>query len=85
MRTNPEDRPQVTAHIDAPTRRWLDRYAKVLKLKPSELVRLLIRREQEIRWLEKCIGLPDEQISGQPPKPTAILTRRKGVSRRKEA
>jgi hypothetical protein len=85
MRTNPEDRPQVTAHIDAPTRRWLDRYAKVLKLKPSELVRLLIRREQEIRWLEKCIGLSDEQINNRSPKPTAMITRRKGVSQRRRA
>lgn len=68
-----ESRPQVTAHIDADTRRWLDRYAKTLKLKPSELVRLLIRHEQEIRWLEKCMRLSEEELTKIPrqrgPKP----------------
>lgn len=51
-------RPQVTAHIDAETRRWLDRYARSLKLKPSELVRLLIVRERRVRLLETCMTAP---------------------------
>lgn len=64
MRSIPSaTRPQVTAHIDADTREWLGRYAKKLKLNPSELVRLLIQRERRTRWIEKSLSLSDEDLA----------------------
>lgn len=62
MSSTADARPQVTAHIDAETRKWLDRYARSLKLKPSELVRLLIRREQNVRSVEAWINCGDDEL-----------------------
>lgn len=86
-------RPQITTYLHADTRRWLERYSKRVGLTQSETLRLLVEREQMVRWLEWAMLVPDpaqaqarallapeDKISprwNKPPKTKTRATRRK--------
>jgi hypothetical protein len=52
-------RPQITAYLHADTKVWLAKYAARLRLPKSEIVRLLIEREEQVRWLVWALSAPD--------------------------
>lgn len=52
-------RPQITAYLHADTKVWLAKYAADLRLPKSEIVRLLIEREEQVRWLIWALSAPD--------------------------
>jgi hypothetical protein len=52
-------RPQITAYLHADTKAWLAKYAAQLGLPKSEVVRLLVEREEQIRWLTWALSAPD--------------------------
>lgn len=52
-------RPQITAYLHLDTKDWLDKYASALRLPKSEIVRLLIERERQVRWLKWALPIPD--------------------------
>jgi hypothetical protein len=52
-------RPQITAYLHLDTKEWLARYATKLRLPRSEIVRLLVEREQQVRWLRWALPTPD--------------------------
>ena len=52
-------RTQITAYLSEETKVWLQRYARGLGLKESEVVRLLIERERRIQWLSWSLDQPD--------------------------
>jgi hypothetical protein len=44
-------RTQITAYLPADTKRWLRKYARECGQKESEVVRSLVERERQIKWL----------------------------------
>jgi hypothetical protein len=60
-------RPQTTAYIHLDSKAWLTDYAKQCGLSASEVVRLLVEREQQVRWLEWALQTPDPGRSRSKP------------------
>lgn len=52
-------RSQITAYLHADTKAWLRTYAKGCRLKESEVVRLLVEREEKARWLKWALSIND--------------------------
>jgi len=52
-------RPQITAYLHPDTKAWLAKYAAELRLPKSEVVRLLVEREEQVRWLTWALSAPD--------------------------
>jgi len=52
-------RTQITAYLYADTKSWLRKYAKECGLKQSEIVRVLVEREVEVRWLKWALSVRD--------------------------
>jgi hypothetical protein len=44
-------RTQVTAYLHPETKKWLTKYASIVHFNESEVLRLLVEREQRIEWL----------------------------------
>jgi len=60
-------RPQVTVYLSAETKRWLVAYAARLGLPRTDMVRCLLERERQVRWLEWALQIPDPgQSVGKP-------------------
>jgi hypothetical protein len=59
-------RTQVTVYLHADTKRWLQTYADRWHLKESEVVRLLVEREQQIGWLAWALGARDPAEGSTP-------------------
>jgi len=81
-------RPQITTYLHKETTKWLTRYSKELRLKKSEIVKLLVERERQIHWLRWMRGVPDPYMGlAKPlPKPLRRIPRRRpagkwGISR----
>jgi hypothetical protein len=54
-------RTQITVYIDAELKKWLRGYRRKLHLKESEIIRLLISREQKVEWIKRALALPDPE------------------------
>jgi hypothetical protein len=52
-------RTQITAYLHADTKPWLRKYANECGLNESEVVRLLVEREQQVRWLKWALSIRD--------------------------
>jgi hypothetical protein len=52
-------RTQITAYLHADTKPWLRKYADECGLKESEVVRLLLEREKQVRWLRWALIVDD--------------------------
>jgi hypothetical protein len=65
-------RPQITAYLQLDTKKWLTKYAERLRLPSSDVVRLLVERERQVRWLEWARSVPDPGMA-----PSGGLPRRK--------
>ena len=52
-------RTQITAYLHADTKPWLRKYADECGLKESEVVRLLVEREQQVHWLRWALSARD--------------------------
>ena len=52
-------RTQITAYLHADTKSWLRKYAGECGLNESEVVRLLVEREQQVRWLRWALSARD--------------------------
>jgi hypothetical protein len=65
-------RPQITAYLHADTKPWLKKYAKECGLNESEVVRLLLEREQQVGWLKWALLACDPAQ-----RPTSSMPRRK--------
>lgn len=57
--TPKKPRTQITAYLYRDTKAWLRRYAHDRGLKESEIVRLLLEREQQVGWLAWAFSVPD--------------------------
>jgi hypothetical protein len=83
-----KSRPQVTAYLHPEIKSWLEKYAKRCHLNESEIVRILLEREQQIGWLEWALtirdpaqgstGLLPSRNDGLPPRYDDPPTKRKG-------
>ena len=62
-------RPQITAYLHLETKQWLEQYAAKLKLPKSEVVRLLVEREQQVGWLKWALETPDPAMGPSSPMP----------------
>ena len=54
-------RPQITAYLYSDTKKWLVTYADRLGLDRSEVVRMLLEREKNVRWLEWAVKTDDPE------------------------
>jgi hypothetical protein len=64
-------RTQITAYLHADTKPWLQKYADDCGLNESEVVRLLLEREQQICWLRWALSARDpaqDSTSALPPR-----------------
>jgi hypothetical protein len=52
-------RTQITAYLHGDTKTWLQTYAGERGLAESEVVRLLIEREQQVHWLKWAMSVVD--------------------------
>lgn len=62
-------RPQVTTYLHADTKVWLKEYARQNHFKESELVRILIEREQQIQWFSWALRANDPARKRAAPMP----------------
>jgi hypothetical protein len=62
-------RTQITAYLHADTKPWLQKYADECGLNESEVVRLLVEREQQIRWLTWALSARDPAQGSTPSLP----------------
>jgi hypothetical protein len=56
-------RTQMTVYLYADSKKWLKGYSRKCRLKESEIVRILLEREQRIRWLQWALQTPDPAIA----------------------
>lgn len=59
-------RTQITAYLHADTKAWLRQYARGRRLKESEVIRLLLEREQQVGWLNWALSAPDAAQGAAP-------------------
>jgi hypothetical protein len=52
-------RTQITVYLHGDSKEWLRGYAARCGLGESEVVRLLVQREAEIKWLLRALTAPD--------------------------
>jgi hypothetical protein len=52
-------RSQTTVYLHSDTKEWLTAYAREFRLAESEVIRLLLEREQQIGWLRWALGVSD--------------------------
>lgn len=62
-------RTQVTAYLHADTKPWLQKYAGECGLDESEVVRLLVEREQQVNWLKWALAARDPAQGSTRPLP----------------
>jgi len=62
-------RTQITAYLHADTKPWLQKYARECGLGESEVVRLLLEREKQVRWLRWALSALDPAQGSTPPPP----------------
>lgn len=55
-------RPQVTAYLDRAQKQWLADYSNALGIRQSELVRILVERERQVRWLNTVLRGPQIEV-----------------------
>jgi len=60
-------RPQITAYLHSHEKQWLTEYSARLGFSGSEIVRLLLAREKEVKWLQWALKTPDPARSGPTP------------------
>ena len=60
-------RTQITAYLNPKTKLWLRKYAADCRLGESEVVRLLVQREERIGWLKWAQSAPDPAQGPAPP------------------
>ena len=63
-------RTQITAYLHGDTKIWLRKYAEECGLGESEVVRLLIEREQRVRWLRWALSARDPAQGAASPLPS---------------
>jgi hypothetical protein len=56
-------RTQMTVYLHTDSKRWLKGYSRRCRLKESEIVRILLEREQQIKWLQWALQTPDPAIA----------------------
>jgi hypothetical protein len=52
-------RTQVAVYLYPDTKKWLKRYGKKFGMTQSEVVRALVEREQQVKWLQWALRAPD--------------------------
>jgi hypothetical protein len=52
-------RPQITAYLYRDTKAWLRGYAREFGFNQSEVVRILLEREQQVGWLRWALSMLD--------------------------
>lgn len=57
-------RTQTTVYLYPGTKQWLKSYRKKLGLRESEIIRILLEREQAIRWLQWALRQKDPSMPG---------------------
>jgi hypothetical protein len=62
-------RTQITAYLHADTKPWLQKYARECGMGESEVVRLLLEREKQVRWLRWALSTLDPAQGSTPPLP----------------
>ena len=62
-------RTQITAYLHADTKPWLQNYADKCGLNESEVVRLLLEREQQVCWLRWALSVRDPAKGSTSPLP----------------
>jgi hypothetical protein len=62
-------RPQITAYLYSDTKKWLVSYAAECGLHRSEVVRLLLERERQVRWLKWALETRDPAQAVSKPLP----------------
>ena len=62
-------RTQITAYLHADTKPWLQKYADDCRLNESEVVRLLLEREQQVCWLKWALSARDPAQGSASPLP----------------
>ena len=79
-------RAQITAYLHPETKAWLRKYARQNRLKESEIVRILVEREQEIEWFAwaKNADDPARGVSAPMPKKANRLPPRANKSPAKQ-
>jgi hypothetical protein len=60
-------RPQITAYLYPDTKRWLLAYAAECRMRRSEIVRLLLEREQQVGWLRWALKTRDPAQAASKP------------------
>jgi len=56
-------RPQITSYLHPDTKKWLTAYAKKFGMDRSEVVRVLLEREKQVRWLQWALATADPAMS----------------------
>ena len=51
-------RPQITFYPGKGQKQWLKEYSKNLGIKESELVKILVERERNLKWLQAVLRAP---------------------------
>ncbi len=84
-------RTQITVYLSQDAKQWLAEYAAQMNLKESEVVKCLIERERQVKWLQWALQqsdpeqgdapLPPEKPERSPPSVRKL--RKKGSDRRR--